>query len=328
MSAFKLKSQLPIATQDKMDAIIAIPSGQRTATEAAFLTAIGDDYIYNAVISYDASGYILQASGHTVPTGDSGFAKGATFVKTDATGNGLYMNTGTTTTSAWDLVDQASTSNITDGAVTAVKLATDAVETSKIKDGNVTAAKLANSLVLSGKVVSINESTPVNAVASRGTLTVTGGGNQIADGDTVTLDVKTYTYKTALTPTEGEVLIGANDTAALLNLKNAINHTGTPDTDYKCAAAHPTVEGVSSDATTLVVAARTKGVAGDLIASTEVSAELSWDDVTLGTTVAGVDGTVGVKDQIEVDTSYLYVCIAANGISGTNWRRISLGTAY
>jgi hypothetical protein len=177
--------------------------------------------------------------------------------------------------------------------------------------------------------VSIPSGTPVNAVRAQGTLTVTGGGNQIANNDTVTLDVKTYTFKTVLTPSEGEVLIGANDTAALLNLKNALNLTGTPGTDYSCAAAHPTVSGLSSDATTLIARALVAGVAGNSIASTEVSAELSWDGTgTLGATVLGVDGTVGSAREMLADSSYFYYCTTANSLSGANWRRVSLGSAY
>jgi hypothetical protein len=61
------------------------------------------------------------------------------------------------------------------------------------------------------------------------------------DADTVTIGTKVYTFKTALTPTEGEVLIAVTLAAALLNLIRAINHTGTPNTDYKCAAVNPDV---------------------------------------------------------------------------------------
>lgn len=129
------------------------------------------------------------------------------------------------------------------------------------------------------------------AVAARGTFTVAGGGNKIVDGVTSTLGTKTYTFKTALTPTEGEILIGANDTAALVNFLRAINHTGTPDTDYKCAAVHPTVTAISSDATNLIVEAKTKGTIGNSIVSTETGADTSWNGTTLGTTVAGSDGT-------------------------------------
>ena len=49
------------------------------------------------------------------------------------------------------------------------------------------------------------------AAAATGTLT--SNATAPSDGDTVTIDVKTYTFKTALTATEGQVLIGA--TAAI-----------------------------------------------------------------------------------------------------------------
>lgn len=79
-----------------------------------------------------------------------------------------------------------------------------------------------------------------------GTATLTSNNTNVSNNDTVTIGEKTYTFKTALTPTEGEVLIGANADASLLNLIRAINHTGTPDTDYKCAAVHPAVSAASS----------------------------------------------------------------------------------
>lgn len=52
------------------------------------------------------------------------------------------------------------------------------------------------------------------------------------DGDTVLAYGVTFTFKTALTPTAGEVLIGGSAGAAQANLRSAINGTGTPGTDY------------------------------------------------------------------------------------------------
>lgn len=131
--------------------------------------------------------------------------------------------------------------------------------------------------------------------ASQGTLTVTAGGNQIANNNTVTIDGKVYTFKTTLTAAEGDVLIGANDTAALLNLKNAINHETAPGT-YVAAAAHPTVIGLSSNATTLVVEAITPGTIGDAIEVAETGAQLSWNDTNLGATEPGVDCSAANAD--------------------------------
>jgi len=79
-----------------------------------------------------------------------------------------------------------------------------------------------------------------------GTATITSNNTNVSDADTVTIGEKTYTFKTGSVPTEGQVLIGADADASLLNLIRAINHTGTPDVDYKCASAHPAVSAASS----------------------------------------------------------------------------------
>jgi hypothetical protein len=50
------------------------------------------------------------------------------------------------------------------------------------------------------------------------------------------------------------------------------------------------------------------------------------DDVT--SLEGGVDGTVGTENAVMRDGSFLYVCVAANTVSGKNWRRITLGSAY
>lgn len=116
------------------------------------------------------------------------------------------------------------------------------------------------------------------AVAASAVLT--SDNTNVANNATVTIGAKTYTFKTALTPAEGEVLIGGSADASLLNLKNAINHTGTPDTDYKCAAVHPTVTAGVIAAHALTLAAKTAGLAGNDLASTETSAHLSFAGAT------------------------------------------------
>jgi hypothetical protein len=73
-----------------------------------------------------------------------------------------------------------------------------------------------------------------------------------------------------------------------------------------------------------VVEARTAGVAGDLIASTSTGAEISFDDTTLGTTTAGVDGTLGTEGEMLFDTTNLYLATADNTVSGANWKKLQL----
>lgn len=118
------------------------------------------------------------------------------------------------------------------------------------------------------------------SVAATGTLT--SDNTNVSDGDTVTIGTKVYTFKTALTPTEGQVLIGADADASLLNLIRAINHSGTPNTDYKCAAQNPDVSAATSVTShAFAVTARVAGTAGNAIATTETSSHLAWGDTVL-----------------------------------------------
>jgi hypothetical protein len=106
------------------------------------------------------------------------------------------------------------------------------------------------------------------AVKAHGTIT--SSEVQVTDGKIITIDAKTYTFKTTLTPTEGQVLIGTDYSDTLVHLKAAINHTGTPDVEYKCAIAHPTVEATTLTSAALTVEARTAGVAGnDLVLTSD-----------------------------------------------------------
>lgn len=75
---------------------------------------------------------------------------------------------------------------------------------------------------------------------------------------------------------------------------------------------------------TVVFTADVAGVAGNLIEIQETLINGSVPSLLSG----GVNGTVGNAFEMMVDASYLYVPIAANTISGKNWRRISLGAAY
>lgn len=128
---------------------------------------------------------------------------------------------------------------------------------------------------------SITYGTPAIAVAATGTLT--SNNTNVSDGDQFTIGVKTYTFKTALTPTEGEVLIGADADASLLNLIRAINHTGTPDTHYKCAIANTQVSAAASvTAHAFLITALAAGYAGNYSVSFPVGTTLS-----LGATLTG-----------------------------------------
>lgn len=131
-------------------------------------------------------------------------------------------------------------------------------------------------------------------VSATGVLT--SDNTNVSNNDTVTVGNKLYTFKTTLTPTEGEVLRGGSADASLLNLIRAINHTGTPNTDYKCASANSDVIAASSvTAHAFQVTAILPGIS--TVATTETSAHLSWGAVTL---VGG--SRAGQFDLVERDS--------------------------
>lgn len=103
-----------------------------------------------------------------------------------------------------------------------------------------------------------------------------------SDGDTVVIGTKTYTFKTTLTPAEGEVLINTTAAAALLNLSRAINHLGAADTDYKCAAANADVTAdlaVTASTYFWVYAKLPTSVAA---LTTPIGVTLAWNAAVLG----------------------------------------------
>ena len=173
------------------------------------------------------------------------------------------------------------------------------------------------------------EKTPVNAVAATGKLL--SSGTEVIDGKIVTIGNTIYTFKTNLSTDPAvpyEVFIGISAAAQMTNLTAAIMATSEAGTAYGTGTvAHPTVTAAIADADDIDLTAKTKGVAGNLIATTDDSDELSWGSED-GTLVDGIDGTVGVANETCADGSYIYHTLVANGISGNSWRRIELGTLY
>ena len=195
--------------------------------------------------------------------------------------------------------------NYTDGV-------TSAIQTQLDLKAPLAAPTFTGAVTISGSIATV-EKTPVNAVASQGTITMAG----LATADeTFVIDTQTFTWKAARS-VAGEVTIGAIAADAVTNIVTAVT------------ADLATVTAVDGAGDTVTVTAATKGVAGNSIVFTEASTNMTVDGAgTLGTTTAGINGTVGVANEIVQDTTYLYVCIATNTIADTNWRRIALGSVY
>jgi hypothetical protein len=136
-------------------------------------------------------------------------------------------------------------------------------------------------------------------------------------------------------------------------LGDAIATTETFDAVGNVFAAVTLESGADCSATNAAVAlgaaitaVDSQGVAGikgtgDTVVLTADVAGVTGNDIVIGHTMAhgafagaatklsgGVNGTVGLQEQLLYDSTYLYVCIANNKIFGKNWRRISLGTVY
>jgi hypothetical protein len=129
--------------------------------------------------------------------------------------------------------------------------------------------------------------------AATGTLTQVTAAP--ANGETVTIGGKVYTFQTVLTNLDGNVLIGASIATAMANLAAAINLAAGAGTTYAAATTlHPTVSAVGG-ASTVVLTAKSDGVAGNSIDTTETLTNGSFGGAVLS---GGVDlETASVHDR-------------------------------
>lgn len=146
--------------------------------------------------------------------------------------------------------------------------------------------------------------------AASGTLT---GSGVFANGETVVVGGKTYTFKDTLTNTDGFVHVGSDlegsikNLAAAINLSNAGESAVGAGTDYAAATTeNAEVESTAITATTMVVTAKTPGSVGNLIASTETGSNAAWGAATLengaGHTQGWVDNMIALN-QINAEVA-------------------------
>lgn len=153
-----------------------------------------------------------------------------------------------------------------------------------------------------GKVVQIGSTvytfkTALTEAKATSVFTISAGGSVIQDGNTLVINGKTYTWQTVLTNVDGHVLIGANDTAALLNMLHAITlGTGSGSTYAAATTAHTTVTATASNATTLTIQALVVGVVGNAYTTTETSPG-AWTSTVMA---GGVDAIV---NEVKIDGS-------------------------
>ncbi len=122
-------------------------------------------------------------------------------------------------------------------------------------------------------------------VFSSGVLTLTGNA---ANNETVVVGGKTYTFQTVLTEEDGNVFIGVDASASIDNLIAAITLGAGSGTLYaQETSRHPTATASAGAGDTMDVDAKSPGVAGDLIDTTETLTSGSFGAATL---TGGVDG--------------------------------------
>ena len=115
-------------------------------------------------------------------------------------------------------------------------------------------------------------------------LTVT----TIANTETLVVGGKEYTFNDTVGTTDGSVHIGADNTASLSNLADAINLATNPaGANYGTSMVkNDLVSAVAADET-LTATALVGGTVGNLIDCTDSLTSAAWDAAVLGTAVAG-----------------------------------------
>lgn len=117
---------------------------------------------------------------------------------------------------------------------------------------------------------------------TKATGTLTSTGTNVTDGDTVTIGTTVYRFKTTMAQAFDVQRDGSTAAQSLVNLKAAVNLSGTVGTNYFAGTTiHPTVEATAITATTLVLLAKTPGTGGNAIATTKSAVTLSFGAVTL-----------------------------------------------
>jgi hypothetical protein len=178
-------------------------------------------------------------------------------------------------------------------------------------------------------------STEVTAVkASAATMTVTAIAAGEVGNTIATTTAATHCSFAAGTLTGGEglqaandVLIGGTPELSIDNLVAAIAGTGQGTTCGAGTIANTSVTAVKVDADKIKATAKVKGVIGNSIVIAKTVALATWADGATALS-GGIDGTVGVANEVCCDASFLYLALAANTIADANWRRFTVGTAY
>lgn len=153
------------------------------------------------------------------------------------------------------------------------------------RDGDGSLGILDGVFYVPGFGVSAEQTFTLDAVRASGVLTLTG---QPLNNETVVMDGKTYTFQTALTDTDGNVLIGATASDSLDNLIAAVGLWDGAGTLYAASTTiHPSMHALAGSGDTMDATAKVPGTAGNSLATTEGLTDGSWGGGTLSGGAAG-----------------------------------------
>lgn len=165
-------------------------------------------------------------------------------------------------------------------------------------DGSVTVTATTKGTSGDGNIVTITKAQGVTAggsEAAKAAVTIPAATlAALSVGDTVTFDSVVFTKASATSVEDDEFA----DTAGLIQCIDAME-------DWVA-----TLDGSDID-----------------IEAAEVGAAYNDKTITVvfkRTTDNGVDGTVGAKGEILVDTGYIYICTAANTVADANWKKAAI----
>jgi hypothetical protein len=115
--------------------------------------------------------------------------------------------------------------------------------------------------------------------AASGTITISTAAP--SNNETVTINGRVYTFKTALTTAADEVLIGGSINNAAANLAAAINDTGVEGTNYGTGTAVNDHVSATVAGGVVTVVARDPGDEGNAITLAETGANIAVSGATL-----------------------------------------------
>lgn len=140
-------------------------------------------------------------------------------------------------------------------------------------------------------------------VRATGACTFTGVGT---DTQTVIVGGTVYTTQTSLTDTDGNVLIGADQTATCANIAAHINLAAGAGTTYATSGTEDPHVTATSAAAVLTVTAKVPGVGGNLIDSTETQTNASWGGTVLASGAGNMEIAVRLlRNEGQVNSGVL-----------------------